>query len=344
MKIAVVGSMPPPVGGTTVSLQVLVEFLRGRGDDVTVVDCSARGTSRIRTLLRALRSVWRAAPAMDVVSLHLSDGAAVKVGWLFWLAVRLRRKPLVYRQFGGEFARTHRSLSGPVRWLVERSILSADVVLLQTREQMAYFMPICRGYVVFFPTARPRRTAGARGARAAGDALSCVYVGHVRRSKGLLTAADAMRGLERVTFDIYGPRIDVEEEELRAPNVAYRGVLEPDEVAATLRRYDVFLFPTNHPGEGYSGAVIEAIHAGLPLVVCRWSAAEEMLGDAAVYCEPEDPTAIRHALAELRDDPPRLADLAARSEGLSPTYDSDAVFETFRLACRRLVAAGRAVA
>jgi glycosyltransferase involved in cell wall biosynthesis len=90
----------------------------------------------------------------------------------------------------------------------------------------------------------------------------------------------------------------------------------PD-VAAWLRRADVFVHPARW--EGFGLAVLEAMLAGLPVVASDVSSLPELVvdGETGLLVPPDDPTALAAAILSALDDAPRLgaAGLArARSE------------------------------
>jgi len=74
---------------------------------------------------------------------------------------------------------------------------------------------------------------------------------------------------------------------------------------------------------------LEAAWFGCPVVATRWGTAAEYLGDAAVYCEPDDPASIRGAVSEAIGRPPgsawkkRLARLAwsRQAERVAAVYE-----------------------
>jgi glycosyltransferase involved in cell wall biosynthesis len=69
-------------------------------------------------------------------------------------------------------------------------------------------------------------------------------------------------------LDIYGPVApDFEahffEVVARNPKVRYMGVIPNKQVIDTLSRYDVLLFPSSYPGEGFPGILLEGAYAGI---------------------------------------------------------------------------------
>ncbi len=64
--------------------------------------------------------------------------------------------------------------------------------------------------------------------------------------------------------------------------------------------------------EGFGLPAVEAMAAGVPVVVSRRGALPEVCGDAAAYVEPDDPSGIATTMADLLASPERLDTMRAR--------------------------------
>jgi glycosyltransferase involved in cell wall biosynthesis len=105
--------------------------------------------------------------------------------------------------------------------------------------------------------------------------LSCVFLSRVSPMKNLEGALSILRELQgRVDFHVYGPAADEPYiEKCRAiaatlPShikVFFRGPVAPDDVPQALRMHHLFFLPTL--GENYGHAIVEAMNAGLPVLI-----------------------------------------------------------------------------
>lgn len=128
--------------------------------------------------------------------------------------------------------------------------------------------------------------------------MKLVFYSRVLREKGIEEAVAAVKRLNaedvthpRVLLDVYGPVADHYKREFRrclseSQHVNYHGVLSPDNAYEVLHAYDLMLFPTYYEGEGFSGAVLDAYIAGVPVVASDWKYNREIVdeGRTGVLC------------------------------------------------------------
>lgn len=310
IKIALIGSRPPPIGGTSVSFEHLVSFLACRKDVAAeVVDTSGVRGVGIKLLWRIpclLFSLVKAVARADVVSLHICTSALPSFGLLVLCLSRLFRKPLVLRKFGGTdyLAGGYRA-----RRLSHFIVRHADLYLAQTRQLVMTARNNGVSHVKWYPTSRPMPDGSVAAGRK--GSLSCrrfVYLGQVRRAKGvfeIIEAGERFAQEEGVAVDIYGPLdFDVAIESFPGlGTVRYRGVVSPQDVGRMLESYDALLLPSYHPGEGYPGVVLEAYAVGLPVICTRWRALPEIVDErTGILVEPNDAESLYLAMKRLTED------------------------------------------
>lgn len=89
--------------------------------------------------------------------------------------------------------------------------------------------------------------------------------------------------------------------------VEARGSVPTDELVTLYRRAAAVVFPSLY--EGFGLPPLEALACGCPVAASRAGSLPEVLGDAAVLFDPEDPAAIAAGIAEALD---RAAELGRR--------------------------------
>jgi glycosyltransferase involved in cell wall biosynthesis len=118
--------------------------------------------------------------------------------------------------------------------------------------------------------------------------------------------------------------------------VTFTGELDDGQLEQEYRRTDLFVLPTRF--EGYGMVAAEALAHGLPIIATRAGALPELIPpQAGILVSPEDPEALRVALARLMADTASRRRLAAgsRTVGLRlPTWSDSA--KAFAAACRGL--------
>ncbi len=105
--------------------------------------------------------------------------------------------------------------------------------------------------------------------------LRVVCVARVARNKNILGALEVLKEVKsNITFDLYGLREDQEywgecEDiiKLMPPNIEvnYKGQMQNNEIRVALRQYHLFFLPTH--GENFGHAILEAMSAGLPVLI-----------------------------------------------------------------------------
>jgi len=101
-------------------------------------------------------------------------------------------------------------------------------------------------------------------------------------------------------------------------HVHYRGPVQHAELAALYHQADIFVFASTC--ETISIIVLEAMAAGLPITCSHRPPMDEMLGDAGVYFDPEQPEEIAGAIKALIDRPEQAFNLAQKAHERALQY------------------------
>ncbi len=107
-----------------------------------------------------------------------------------------------------------------------------------------------------------------------------------------------------------------------APGVRLLGYVSDEDKGALLAGSVALAFPSLHEGFGFP--VIEAMHAGAPVITSTTSSLPELAGDAALLVDPEDTDAIATAMRRVLDDESLRADLATRGRVQAARFTWDA--------------------
>lgn len=129
-----------------------------------------------------------------------------------------------------------------------------------------------------------------------------VYVGQVRKSKGVDSIIEVAKNNKDIVFDLVGPLTsEYEEDELsKISNLILHGAQSKEYIKNILDNADIFLFPTK--SEGFSLALLEAMARGLPVITTDVGANKDMIEDnGGVIIPVNDYNAIDAAIERLSD-------------------------------------------
>jgi glycosyltransferase involved in cell wall biosynthesis len=262
---------------------------------------------------------------------------------------KLTGKPTVLRIFGGSFGNFYQRRNPAAKLLLRKFVLSADIVLLQTRRLMGQLQGQSSARLVWFSTyiESARVAPAVVGSEDFASGRQCtrfVFLGHLWRTKGLDTMLEAAPDLPTgCSIDIYGPPDEYTADDIAqrgCGRVRYCGFLTHAQVDSKLWEYDCLVLPTYHPGEGYPGAIAEAFAHALPVITTRWLAIPEIVSDdCGILIEPRDSQALVAAVATLYRDRDRWLALKDGALRRSREFDHAHWARRFEEVCEQLVKA-----
>lgn len=160
-----------------------------------------------------------------------------------------------------------------------KALRKADLVTVETRglkEQMQNTYALKNVY--WMPNYKELELKEADGfseARFQSEELRFLFLSSMRDVKGVRVLFQAFQQvLEEgcsASLDYYGPiKSDLDPTLLEKINASehinYCGSVENQQVLETMRKYQVFIFPTEYSGEGFPAVLVEAQAAGLPII------------------------------------------------------------------------------
>ena len=322
-KFLLVGPLPPPIGGDTMFNLALSKskYWNESGIRLEVLDTSPHGGLKLpqdklkfRDILRGIKILfqllWKI-PAAEFVLLFSNTRFVLTMGPVIWAVARAFRKPVAVWLFSTYFVK--RFLEAPSFWrsVVSSFLRGVEAIFYQTRlikNQLDESIGIGEDKLVFFPNFVQDHLIVSRFEEKDFRGR-CVYVGQVKREKGVFDIIEAIGGDERFTCDFYGPVHSRDEDDFKRKvadkkNLSYRGLVDHEAVVRTISYYDVFLLPSFHPSEGYPAVIFESCAAGVPVIASDWLALGEIVMDGVngILVPPKQPDAIVHALERLLND------------------------------------------
>lgn len=331
MNVLLIGALPPPVGGTTVLFNQLVEDLRGRDDVcIRVIDISRPKVGAISNCIHALRCLilllWNVRWA-SVLTFHTSLKGVISFGPVVHLASQIFDRKWIVRGFGGDIDTWHRNASGLRKRMFDRTVLRADALLLERKVSVEYFQSRSNNSVLWYPNSRHRGSDGTAAGHERAVGRRFVFVGHVRPSKGigeLIEATKQISKTARIVMDVYGPMLEgVSDSWFVGSPVRYRGSIANKDVIQTLTQYDVLVLPTYAEIEGYPGVILEAYCAGIPVITTRWGGIPEIVTtETGILVEPRDVVGLAEAMQRLIDSDQLCATLREGARAKAAEFDA----------------------
>ncbi|MBO4245337.1 MAG: glycosyltransferase family 4 protein [Bacilli bacterium] len=123
------------------------------------------------------------------------------------------------------------------------------------------------------------------------DQIKLCVCSRIIKEKGIEEAINAVikanKALNKAVFslDIYGDIKPSYEKKfnnilLNVPNyIKYQGKIAYQKASLVLNKYDLMLFLTYYPNEGFAGSIIDAFYAGIPVITTKWNSNEEIIKD-----------------------------------------------------------------
>ncbi len=346
-SLLIVGPLPPPIGGSPLTLQAFAdEMHKDPSVRLAIINTSPATDPREKMTGFNLEKVRRMAVifAEYVRRVHGTGAVLVFANNLFALTI-VPVLLLVARGFharfyvkpvGGDldlFLAKHGRL---IQSYGLRILRSADGVLAQTQLLQAGLTRLGCSNVHYVPGCRPlpeiQRSPNGRSPE-----LHLVFLSHIHRDKGPLVLLDALQLVAQtcpipVSCDFYGPlHTAIREEFLRklevSPNSRYCGTVKVGDASQVIAGYDALVLPTFFACEGHPGVVIEAMHAGVPVISTQHSALAELVtdGENGLLVPARDPEALAQAVGRLALDPQLRDRMAKANQQRGREFSADVV-------------------
>jgi glycosyltransferase involved in cell wall biosynthesis len=285
-KLLFVGPKPPPIGGSPLTVQAMLEELALYPSvQVAVINTSPAidvrkkmtgfNFEKIKRTILILPQYIIKIGGCDAVLVFANDLFAITLMPLLLFLARLFHKPFYLKPVGAGLDLFINAQKKPFREYLLYVLRSTDGILTQTRLLKEDLGKLGCTKVHYLPGCRPL-PAITLAPKQYSSELRMIFLGHITRLKGPLVLLDALKVIsemsdEQVTCDFYGPIHDEIHDEFLSrlksvQNAHYCGVAEAGTGPQLIANYDVLILPTYYDTEGHPGVLIEAMHAGVPVI------------------------------------------------------------------------------
>jgi len=224
------------IGGTTISLSLLIEYLGKNKVNHRVISTNRNGNIWLDAIWCLFQVIFFS-PGSKLVMLNANPRGALILAPLIRLYSILLRKKYVFRMFGGDLADIYNRQSESGKKLLSFGALKADLLYVQTQSLIDFFTPLSRT-IRWLPTSRrsPRKTKnGPYNNR-------FVYVGQIMQSKGVDHVIRLAENRPDISVTIFGPILEskgiiIEALHLGLPVIATRWLSIPELIMDTENGY-----------------------------------------------------------------------------------------------------------
>jgi glycosyltransferase involved in cell wall biosynthesis len=361
-SVILVGPLPPPIHGVTISTQRLLSSPLRDKLDLRHLDTSDHrsmetvGALDIRNVTLGLASYWDLlrlclAKRPDAVYVPISQTA---LGFLrdsiYLLLPKLFGAAIVIHLRGGHFGRFYAGTNGLMRWYIDLSMRCVERVIVLGQVFKPIFAAwIDDGHIDVVPNGTDLVIEGvAEKLRQPNRGpLTVTYLSNLVPTKGIeefvRMALDILRTEPDVAFLVAGDWLQAGTAAERTVKGLLAGAGAGDRIrflgevrgaakAALLARTDIYVLPTYYPFEGQPNAIVEAMAAGCAVVSTDHAAIPETVldGETGIIVPQRDVAALTQAVRRLCRDRDALWAMAKASyaryrEGYTGDQSSDRV-------------------
>ena len=267
---------PGNAGGVIVLFEQLINDFDEHDLPYRLIDLNFRNNLfKLYAIIAIYLRILITIPKIDIIFFNGTDQEYKFYSWYLVFLSKTFGKKVILRKFAGNFHDYYENKLGFFsKKLVNYALRKADLNYFETKYLISHFASIANN-AKWLPNIRKRQPQ----VHSKKYSKKFIFIGHVTELKGITEILKAKQSLgSDFTIDIFGPKNYNCPDNLKHDfKRAYKGILSRNEVIKTLQQYDVLLLPSFYPGEGYPGVIIEALSAGLPVIVTPLDGIKEMI-------------------------------------------------------------------
>lgn len=124
-------------------------------------------------------------------------------------------------------------------------------------------------------------------------------------NKNFRSIVQAVSIIGKADFDIMiaggsNPKVFAAPDQTEQGEYQYLGYVDDRQLRTLYENADCFIYPSFY--EGFGLPPLEAMASGCPVIVSQTSSLPEVCGDAALYCDPNDPEQIAKKILQMMND------------------------------------------
>jgi glycosyltransferase involved in cell wall biosynthesis len=327
-KILIIGTTTGNYGGTNVSLIHLLNYVKEKKIKYKHLETGGVRQKKNHSLflfIKLLISLIKYSKKSKTISAHLNNTALPILGPFLYLVSKLFKKPYTIRIFGGFGYENKNRL---IKYINFKVIQNSKMYFAQTKK-LYKIASEDNLKVSWFPTTRPKTKLRINSTQS----KNLVYVGRIIKEKGIFEIIKASKLINsNIRIDIYGPLQNGLKQTIfdKNKNINYRGIVNPKNIYETLVNYDLLLFPTYYPGEGYPGIIIEALNVGMPIICTNWLAIKDILDkDSTIFIEPKNYISLANAIDKVFLNKKLYKNLCSGAKKRGQIFDMENLYNNY---------------
>jgi glycosyltransferase involved in cell wall biosynthesis len=298
-KLLIVGPLPPPIGGSSVTIKSIIEELEKYSTiSVDLINTSPPSyqlkkimninLEKIRRMSHIIIQYIKKIGYCDAVLILANNFFITTIVIILLKIAKLFNRPMYIKPVGGDLdlylLKKNKILKAYLLWVLR----TADGLFLQTHHLKLFLMKLGCKNCHYIPGVRKLKHINIEK-KGQSKSLRLIFLAHIMKEKGALDLLKALQILSKsndinVSCDFYGPIYnDIEnkfyDEVAITPNAQYCGIAEAGTGTILISNYDVMVLPTYFICEGHPGVIIEAMHAGVPVISTLHRAIPELITD-----------------------------------------------------------------
>ncbi len=343
-KWILIGPVSPPITGPGVKNRNLIRELRKRSIDIKVLNTLKSLSDIIMNITEIfIGTIINRAPFFIILSVS-TRGRYIFLPFIYLMNILGETRSILI-PMGGSLDIDIEQLFSPLRKFYIKTLQEMDRIYPETEDLTSNIKKLVEkdGTVKKLYNFKRRPSKNPTEAKNYYlPYLKIVYLGRIKRSKGIIELIEAANILERkgVNFrlDFYGGFLFKDNfqklflsEIQNNDNIKYLGIIEPKAIPETLKNYHVFVFPSKRTrGEGFPGVIIDAFFSGLPVITSSaWKYRKEIIleGLNGFTYTSEDYKDLANKIAVLAKNRELLRKMSKKTWELSIDYDADIVVD-----------------
>lgn len=310
-KIILIGPLPPPYTGQSVSFNMLLDELKRRMATIKVIDISrgvnskvgSKGLQRVSEIMYAyakLLPALLARPKICYITISQSTFGFAR-DFLFVLTLKVFKVRVIAHLKGGNYNGFYFSQNYMVKIFIRLLLKMLDklIVLGDNLVSMYDFMPSIRSKIAVVNNGLPTLSYGSHKHYSANEIVKVLYLSNLIESKGYFQVLESVNILKekyglsvKVSFagefmssadDTIENNAQMEkffkyiENNSLGQNVSFLGVVCGTQKEELLKESHFFCLPTNYINEGQPVSIIEAMAFGCVILSTDYRAITDLI-------------------------------------------------------------------